>query len=60
MKIGYIRVSTQDQNVDLQKDELLKFGCNKIFEDKISGSLAKANRLGLKDAINYAREGDTI
>ena len=60
MKIGYIRVSTQDQNLDLQKDELLKFGCNKIFEDKISGSLAKANRPGLKDAINYARKGDTI
>jgi DNA invertase Pin-like site-specific DNA recombinase len=60
MKIGYIRVSTSDQNLDLQKDELQKFGCTKIFEDKISGSLSKAERQGLNSAIEYARKGDII
>ena len=60
MKIGYVRVSTQDQNVNLQKNELIQFGCGKIYEDKISGSLSKAKRPGLKEAIEYAREGDTI
>jgi DNA invertase Pin-like site-specific DNA recombinase len=37
MKIGYIRVSTYDQNIDLQKDALEKVGCEKIFIDKVSG-----------------------
>ena len=60
MKIGYIRVSTTDQNSDLQKDELTKFGCDKIFEDKISGSLSKAEREGLKSAIDYCRAGDVL
>jgi len=60
MKIGYIRVSTSDQNLNLQKDELQKFGCTKIFEDKISGSLSKAERHGLNSAIEYARKGDII
>jgi DNA invertase Pin-like site-specific DNA recombinase len=60
MKIGYIRVSTAEQNFDLQKDELAKFGCNKIFEDKISGSLSKADREGLRSAIEYARTGDVL
>ncbi len=60
MKIGYIRVSTTDQNLNLQRDELEKYGCDKIFEDKISGSLSKSERSGLKAAIEYAREGDVI
>jgi DNA invertase Pin-like site-specific DNA recombinase len=60
MKIGYIRVSTESQNLDLQKDELINFGCDKIFEDKISGSLSKAQRSGLKSAIEYARTGDVL
>ncbi len=60
MKIGYIRVSTDQQNLDLQKDELIKFGCDKIFEDKISGSLSKAERPGLKSATQYARKGDVL
>lgn len=60
MNIGYIRVSTADQNLNFQKDELTKAGCNKIFEDKISGSLSKSERPGLKAAIDYARSGDTL
>jgi DNA invertase Pin-like site-specific DNA recombinase len=60
MKIGYIRVSTLDQKFDLQKDELEKLNCDKIFQDKISGSLSKSERPGLKEALEYLREGDTL
>jgi len=58
MLIGYARVSTDDQNLDLQKDALTSAGCERIIEDKISG--AKADRPGLKAAIDYARAGDTL
>ena len=60
MKIGYIRVSTSEQNLDSQRDELLKIGCEKIFEDKISGSLSKADRPGLRAAIDFVRSGDVL
>jgi DNA invertase Pin-like site-specific DNA recombinase len=58
MLIGYARVSTDDQNLDLQKDALTQAGCVKILEDYQSG--AKAVRPGLKSALEYAREGDTM
>mgnify|MGYP000995688096 FL=1 len=58
MLVGYARVSTQDQNLDLQKDELIKAGCEKIFYDVASGS--KSERTGLNDAIGYVREGDIL
>lgn len=58
MKIGYARVSTTDQNLDMQLDELKKAGCKKIFTDKVSG--AKEEREGLNNALNYAREGDCL
>ena len=58
MKIGYARVSTLDQNLDLQIDALTKVGCEKIFTDKISSS--KAHRQGLADALDYIRAGDTL
>lgn len=58
MLIGYARVSTDDQNLDLQKDALIQAGCERILEDHQSG--AKAARLGLQAALDYAREGDTL
>src|SRR5947209_14968856 len=58
MMIGYARVSTTDQTLDLQLDALKKAGCGKIFTDTASG--AKAERKGLEEAISYVRAGDTI
>jgi DNA invertase Pin-like site-specific DNA recombinase len=58
MLIGYARVSTSDQTLDLQKDALEKAGCSKIFTDSASG--AKAERIGLDEALNYVRSGDTL
>lgn len=58
MNIGYARVSTQDQNLDLQIDDLKRFGCDKIFTDKMSGS--SQERPGLNEAIAFARKGDTL
>src|SRR5438045_4463331 len=58
MNIGYARVSTSDQTLDLQKDALEKIGCTKIFTDTASG--AKAERKGLEEALEYVREGDTL
>jgi hypothetical protein len=48
MLIGYARVSSQDQNLELQTEALIKVGCKKVFEDKISGS--RAERPGLTKA----------
>ncbi|HCH1712648.1 MULTISPECIES: recombinase family protein [Staphylococcus] len=58
MKIGYARVSTGLQNLNLQEDRLNQYGCEKIFSDHISG--AKSKRPGLDKAIEFARSGDTI
>jgi DNA invertase Pin-like site-specific DNA recombinase len=58
MKIGYSRVSTQEQKNDLQIDALNIEGCDKIFEDKASG--AQRDRPELKSALEYARAGDVI
>ena len=58
MKIGYARVSTGLQNLNLQEDRLNTYGCEKIFSDHISGS--KSKRPGLDKAIEFARAGDTI
>ncbi len=58
MLIGYARVSTQDQNLELQIEALTKAGCKKIFEDKVSGS--RAERPGLSKALETVREGDTL
>ena len=58
MLIGYARVSTQDQNLDLQLDALAKAGCTKIYNDKLSGS--RAHRAGLAQALEILRSGDTL
>src|ERR671938_1624995 len=58
MLVGYARVSTGDQNLDLQKDALQKAGCKKIFTDVASG--AKDERAGLAEAIAFLRPGDTL
>src|SRR5512134_1104132 len=58
MLIGYARVSTTDQTLDLQKDALEKAGCERIFTDTSSG--AKAERVGLDEALSYVRAGDTL
>ena len=58
MLIGYARVSTDDQNLDLQKDALTQAGCERIAEDRLSG--AKADRPGLKSVLDYARTGDVL
>jgi len=58
MLVGYARVSTQDQNLDLQKDALTKDGCQEIFTDVASG--AQAERDGLAQAIRFLRKGDSL
>jgi DNA invertase Pin-like site-specific DNA recombinase len=58
MLIGYARVSTNEQTLDLQKDALENIGCIKIFSDVVSG--AKAERKGLQETLEYVREGDTL
>jgi DNA invertase Pin-like site-specific DNA recombinase len=58
MLIGYARVSTYDQTLNLQQDALTKAGCSKIFTDTASG--AKAERKGLEEAFSYIRAGDTL
>ena len=58
MLIGYARVSTHDQTLNLQQDALEKAGCNKIFTDTISG--AKTERPGWEQPLAYVRPGDTL
>src|SRR5512147_1141617 len=58
MLVGYARVSTSDQTLDLQKDALQKAGCDRIFTDTASG--AKTERTGLDEALSYVRAGDTL
>ena len=58
MLIGYARLSTEDQHLDLQRDALARACCGKTFEDKKSG--AKADRPGLAAALEYARAGDQL
>lgn len=58
MLIGYARVSTHDQNLDLQKDALAKAGCEKVLFDVASGK--NAERSGLERAKELLREGDVF
>lgn len=56
--VGYARVSTIDQDPALQLDALTAAGCAKVFEDRASG--ARAERPGLRAALDYVREGDVL
>jgi hypothetical protein len=56
MKIGYARVSTDEQNLGLQLDALQADGCGRVFEDTASG--AKSSRKGLADALQACTSGD--
>ena len=58
MLIGYARVSTQEQTLDLQNDALQKSGCERIFTDVASG--AKSDRQGLEGALKFMRASDTL
>lgn len=58
MLIGYARVSTQDQSLELQRQALSQAGCQKVFEDQVSG--AQTERPGLAKAREMLREGDTL
>ena len=58
MLVGYARVSTSDQTLDLQHDALTKAGCTRIFTDTASG--AQTERKGLTEAVSYVRTGDTL
>ncbi|GAB3513350.1 recombinase family protein [Spirosoma knui] len=57
MLVGYARVSTQDQNLALQLDDLKKAGCHKIFQEKVSSVKARPQ---LQKLLEIVREGDTI
>ncbi len=57
-KIGYMRVSKNDQNTDLQREALKRTNCERIFADKISGKTDQ--RLGLKRALSCLKSGDTL
>ena len=58
MKIGYARVSTTDQNLDRQLEQLQKANCKKIFQEKISGK--NANRPQLQAMLDFIREDDEV
>lgn len=58
MLIGYARVSTNDQSLQLQLDALKKAGCKRIFTDKLSG--AHKNRPGLDETLSHLRAEDTL
>lgn len=58
MQIGYARVSTDDQKLELQRDALSAIGCEKIFEEKISAAGARLS--AREQALAYARPGDAV
>ena len=58
MLVGYSRVSTEDQKLDLQLDALNAAGCERFFSDHVSG--ASKLKPGLEEALSYLRSGDTL
>lgn len=61
MLLGYVRVSTRDQSLDLQRDALTRAGVAKVWSDEgVSGSVAPTERPGFRALLDHAREGDEI
>src|SRR5215472_11730181 len=58
MRVGYARISTQEQTLALQLDALRQAGCERYYQDIISG--AKDERVGLANALTFVRPGDTL
>ena len=58
MLIGYARVSTDDQNLDLQRAALREAGCTRVYEEKLSGS--SRNRPELVRLLDHLRSGDVV
>lgn len=58
MRVGYARVSRKDQRLEAQRDALLADGCERVFEEKISSR--EVERLALREAFDYCREGDVL
>lgn len=58
MKIGYARVSTDDQNLDLQRQALSSAGCNEVFTDQVSGTASR--RPGFDAALAHCNAGDVL
>jgi DNA invertase Pin-like site-specific DNA recombinase len=59
MRVGYARVSSTGQNLEAQVEILKRAGCEKIFQEKKSGT-KRANRVELENALDFVREGDTF
>src|SRR5436305_8193663 len=56
--VGYARVSTTDQDLTIQREQLTEMGCVRIFEEKESG--ARGDRPKLAQLLSYVREGDVL
>ncbi|WP_297921660.1 recombinase family protein [uncultured Agitococcus sp.] len=60
INVGYARVSTDEQLLDLQLDALKKYGCEKIYQEHISGGRGRKERPQLADCLSNIRSGDTL
>lgn len=59
MLVGYARVSSSGQSLDIQNEALAQAGCEKVFAEKMSGRSAK-DRIELGNALDFVRQGDTL
>ena len=59
MKVAYIRVSSSSQKLEVQRDAVKKFGAEKIFEEKVSGTSTQG-REKLRECLDFVREGDEL
>ena len=57
--VGYARVSSAGQSLEIQQEQLTEAGCEKLFSEKQSGT-STSNRMALQDALEWLREGDTL